>query len=95
MILFAIFTMSLTLNATHGCEAYLRNMVPAMCPDPQFPAEMIPCERLSPMVGLACEIRGAEMWTTSTPRPGQVLAFCIYAENSAGRSGCAEPVNHL
>ena len=95
MILFAIFTLSLTLNATHGCEAYLRTMVPALCPDPDFPAEMVPCEHLSPMVQLACEVRGSEMWTTSNPPPGAVLAFCIFAENSFSRSGCAEPVNKL
>ena len=95
MILFAIFTLSLTLNAVHGCEAFMRSMVPAVCVDPQFPAETFPCEVISPMVQLACEIRGNEMWTTSQPRPGTVLAFCIFAENSVDRSGCAEPVNHL
>ena len=95
MILFCIFTLSLTLNAVHGCEAFMRSMVPAVCVDPQFPAETFPCEVISPMVQLACEIRGNEMWTTSQPRPGTVLAFCIFAENSVDRSGCATPVNRL
>ena len=95
MIQFALFTLSLTAGASHGCEAYLRNMVPAVCTDPRFPAEQYACDAISPMVGIACEVRGNEMWTTSQPRPGQVLALCIYAENTGGRSDCAANVGTL
>ena len=93
LILFATFDPSPTPAASHGCSAYLREMVPALCPDPNFPAELVPCAYISPMIGLSCEGVGGEAFTSSSPRPGAVLAFCIYAENSAGRSGCAEPVN--
>lgn len=95
MILFAIFTLSLTLNAVHGCEAFMRSMVPAVCVDPQFPAETFPCEVIGPTVWLTCEVRGNEVWLSRNPLPGEVLTFCIFAENSVDRSGCAEPVNRL
>ena len=95
LALFAVFTLSPTPGVAHGCDAWLRVMVPALCPDPEFPAEMVPCEFMSLPMPVPCAVDGNEAYALTQPLPGQAFTFCIFAENTAGRSGCAEPVSHL
>lgn len=88
LIIFAIFDLSPTPGAVHGCEAWLRRMVPVPCVGEHPP----PCEAAGPLVALPCEVAGNAALSVSGPRPGAVIAFCIYAETYGGRSGCAEPI---
>lgn len=92
LILLATFTPSPTPGALHRCEAWLRVMVDSTCPDPQHPAETIPCQVIGPMVPVTCEAAAGEMRTTLDAAPGELLAFCVRAYNAAGESECGEPV---
>lgn len=95
LVLLGSFDPSPSPGAVHACEASILSMVPATCPDPNFPAEFIPCEVLAPPSAIVCAIVEGpifEIWIDRNPAPGQALAFCVFAENSAGRSGCAVPI---
>lgn len=88
LFFFAVFSLSPTPGAAHGCEAWMRSNVPVPCVGEQPP----PCLGIGPMVPVPCAVDGNAAYALEQPLPGQAFAFCIYAENSAGRSGCAEPV---
>lgn len=95
LALFAIFTLSPTPGAAHGCDAWLRTMVMVACPEPEFPSEWTVCPRMAPPMPVPCAVTGNEAYALTQPLPGQAFWFCIFAENSIDRSGCAEPVEHL